>query len=93
MPQISNPQNLNSYYSSDTKAHRPERVVVSGPNSLPVQHLFNDRDADNRLRSINKDIYLNYKKEEKAETKNFIKFFTGAVAIILAILGVKKFFK
>lgn len=93
MPEISNYQNLNSYYSTDTKAHRPERVVVSGPNSLPVQHLFDDRDANNRLKSINEDIYSSYKKEEKAETKNFIKFFAGAVAITLAFLGIKKLFK
>jgi len=93
MPQISNPQNLNAYYSTDTKAHRPERVVVNGPESIPNMHLFNDKDANNRLKAINEDIYSNYKDEKKSETKNFIKLFGGSIAIVLGILGIKKLFK
>ena len=93
MTQVSNPQPLNAYYSTDTKAHRPERIVVSGPDSLPNMHLFNDKDANNRLKAINEDIYSNYKDEKKSETKNFIKLFGGSIAIVLAILGIKKLFK
>lgn len=93
MPEISNFQNLNAYYSTETKIPRPENVVVNAPNNLPTAHLFNDKDANKRLESINKDIYVSYKEEEKRETKNFIKFFAGFVIGILTLLGIKKLFK
>ena len=93
MPEISNSQNLNSYYSSETKTQRPDRLIVSGPQNIPVSHLFNDRDANNRLKAINDDIYMSYKEEERKEKKNFIKTFGAIVAVILAFLGIKHIFK
>ena len=64
MSEVNNIQNLNSHYSTNTKVEKPERVVVTGPNSLPTVHLFNDKDAKKRLKAINQDIYVDYKKEK-----------------------------
>ena len=56
--------NLNSHYSSNSKVNRPQRVIVTGPNDLPKVHLYNDRDATNRVKAINNDIVLDYKQEK-----------------------------
>ena len=57
-------QNLNAHYSNNAKVTRPKRPVAFAPEELPKPHLFNDTDANNRLKLINQDIYQDSKKEE-----------------------------
>lgn len=93
MSEISNKQNLNSYYTTKTKAQRPERPIATPPESLPKFHLYNDIDANNKIKAINQDIYSGIKKEEKRPVINFIKFLSLSVLAIVALFGFKKLFK
>lgn len=85
--------NLNSHYSSNLKAQRPERPIVSGPESISSYHLFNDIDANKRMSAINNDIYQSTEKEKSRYGKNFLKVFGAVVLAILAVIGIKRTFK
>lgn len=92
----SNTQNINSYYTSATKATRPERLVAKGPQVLPGQHLYNDEDAKKRISAYNTEIERQSKEYRKNPAKQFWKVFLGICAGILGIIGIKKlinFFK
>ena len=89
----SNLNNLNAHYSSQTKIELPKNVVVTGPESLPGQHVYNDIDAKKRMRAINDDIYQSSKTAKNKENKKFLKVFCGIVLAILAALGIKRLFK
>lgn len=93
MTDINNTTNLNSHYTSNPKVERPIRYAVSAPQSLPTPHLFNDIDANNRMKAINQDIYQDSKTEKNKKATNFIKIFGSVVLAILAILGIKSIFK
>lgn len=97
MPEITtNITNINPHYSSNTKATIPPKMVVAGPNALPGQHLYNDTDANNRMRQINNEITYNSKEVRKNPAKQFWKVFAGIVVTVLGIIGIKKlitFFK
>ena len=85
--------NLNAHYTSNPKVERPQRAIVSAPNNLPVMHLYNDRDANNRMKSINNDIYQGFKQEKQKDGTNFLKGFVAVILGILTFLGIKKVFK
>jgi len=85
--------NLNSHYTSNPKVERPQKTIVSPPNNLPVKHLYSDRDANNRMKFINNDIYQGFKQEKQKEDISFTKIFLGAMFAVLAFLGIKKVFK
>ena len=92
----SNVQNLNSHYTSATKATRPQKLVVSGPQDIPGQHLYNDIDAKKRISEYNAEIEKQSKEFRKNPEKRFWKVFLGICAGILGIIGIKKligFFK
>ena len=84
---------LDSYYTTKSKAQRPSNPIAKAPETLPTYHLFNDRDANNRMSAINQDIYVERKKEEKRPMINFIKALGVGVVAVLAFLGIKKLFK
>ena len=84
---------LDSYYTTNVKAQRPSRPVAKAPDALPGFHVYSDRDANNKLRAINQDIYIERKKEEAAPFKKFIKVAGLSILGILAIFGLKKLFK
>ena len=91
-----NSTNINSHYSSATRTTRPKGLVVAGPNAIPGQHLYNDIDAKNRIRQLNKEIEVQSKDFRKNPAKQFWKIFGCIVAGILGIIGIKKlisFFK
>ena len=93
MSEISSNNNLEAHYSTSAKVVRPTRPVASAPSALPNVHLFNDTDANNRIKAINQDIYQNSKKEENKAGIKFLKFFGVLIATILAVKGLKKLFK
>lgn len=88
---MSEVQNLNAHYSPNIKTSNSQRVVVSPPQTLPTAHLYNDRDANYRLQSINNDIYQ--ETQSKKSLSGYLKFLAGFLALILGISVVKKFFK
>ena len=69
--QIPNNNNsgLNSHYTKNVKVVLPTDTVVSGPESIPEVHLFNDFEANARLSAINKDIFESTQKVAKPEKK------------------------
>ncbi len=85
--------NLNSHYSTNSKVDRPNRPVAMAPTSLPKAHLFNDKDANKRMKAINQDIYVDSKKEERKSGITFLKIFGAFVLAILAIKAGQKIFK
>ena len=84
---------LNAHYTSNPKVERPQRAIVSAPNNLPVMNLYNDRDANNRMKSINNDIYQGFKQEKQKDGTNFLKGFVAVIFGVLTFLGIKKVFK
>jgi len=89
---ISHTQNLEAHYITTDKTKRPERMVAYPPENIPKTYLFDDKDANNRLKAINQDIYNDYKKEENRKKKNFIKFlsiFTISTLLILSLKNLK----
>lgn len=94
MPEtVNNSHNLNSYYSQNHKTGLNRKKVVVGPPQIYTKPLFNDKEANKRIRNINQDIYNSTQKEKKKNVKDFIKVFGTGVLMILAFLGIKKFFK
>lgn len=93
MSEVVNIQNTNSYYSNNPKAERKTHVVASAPENLPRHHLFNDTEANQKMSSINKDIYQASKKENKKDFRTFLKIFGGIVLTIFCIKNIRKFFK
>lgn len=84
---------INSYYSTENKAYKPTGAVVSGPNSIPSYHVFNDIDARNKFSKINNDIYQSVESEKSSSKKTFIKVFVCSVLAVLGFIGLKKIFK
>ena len=93
MSEVINNTALNSYYSSNPKAQRPDRPVATPPEKLPTVHVYSDREATKKLQAINNDIYVEAKKESPNSLKNFIKFVVPTALVTLAIVGLKRFFK
>ncbi len=83
----------NSYYTSNPKAERPPREVVQAPMNIPVQHVFNDRDAQAKMDKINQDIYVKGEKERRREKVSMLTFIGGFTALVLAFIGIKRIFK
>ena len=52
MAEVNNKQNLNAHYSTSVKVKRPERPIANPPKTLTKAHLFDDNDANNRLKII-----------------------------------------
>ena len=86
-------QNLSSHYSQNAKVYRPGKQVATPPSSLPKPHLFNDTDANNRMKIINNEINIGYKKEKNSFGKKFVKVFATAVLALVAFIGIKRLFK
>ena len=88
-----NIQNINSHYSSDYKTVKPKKVVAYGPQTLPQQHIYNDIDANKRLKALDEEIYKISKAEKNKSFKNFWKVFLSIVAGILGIIGIRELIK
>lgn len=85
--------NLNAHYTSSSKVERPNRIAASAPAALPSVKMFNNIDADKKMKAINNDIYHGSKREKNSSVKNFIKWFGAFVLLVLGICGVKKLFR
>ncbi len=75
MNEISQTQNINAHYSTETKIKRPDHVVVSGPDSIPSKYVFSDREANKRLEALNNDVYVAVQREPKPKKKKFLGLF------------------
>lgn len=93
MTTVNDSQNLNAHYAATNKVKRPDKVVVQAPEKIPTNRLFSDVSANKKMEAICNDIYVDTKKEERKEGKNFTKYFVGIVLAIIALMGLKKLFK
>ena len=49
MEDITQTQNLGAHYTNVPKVSIPKHVVVTGPENIPVQHVYTDREANAKL--------------------------------------------
>jgi len=75
MNQISQTQNLNAHYTTEAKVKPMERIVVTGPETIPVRHVYSDREANKKLEKLNNDIYIAVQNEPKPSRKKFLGLF------------------
>lgn len=65
MEGISQIQDIEAHYSTVSKVDKPKRVVVEGPNNIPVRHVYTDKEANARLAAINNDVYVSVQNTPK----------------------------
>ena len=90
MTQIPNNININQHYSSNPKVQKPKPVVVTGPQSLPSRHVFNDTEANRKIAEVNRELNQKSKREKAKNSRNFMIAFGGIVLTVLAALGLKR---
>ena len=92
MPEINfKSQNLDAHYSTTSKVTKPEtRVVVEGPPYVENKAVFSDKEANKKIRELDRDVYQQSKKEKNSEKRKFWSIFLGSIAAILCILGITK---
>ena len=97
MDQINNI--LDGHYSNETKVKRPKILVAEAPATLPKPTLFSEKEAKEKIRSIDNDIYEGTKKEKAKNDFNkslYFKIFGGVVLVSAGIAGIdkiRKFFR
>jgi len=93
MTQITNNQNLNAHYTTETKVKRPSKTVANAPSNLPNNKMpYYDREATKRMQNINESIYRDCQAEKKQKTSGAVKFVSATALTILGALGIKKLF-
>lgn len=76
MNEIPKAQNLEAHYSTSTKVAKPEHVVAEGPDSIPKYHIYTDNEANQKLKTLNNDVYEAVQKTpEKKKRKKFLGIF------------------
>lgn len=93
MSEVNNIQNLNAHYSKETKVKRSSPVADTVQYDLRAKRVFNDKEANQKMRAINEDIYTGMQQVKRSEKTSFAQWFAGAVAVILLCLGLKRFFR
>lgn len=84
-------QNLDAHYSTTSKVTKPEaKVIVEGPPYLQSKPVFSDKEANKRIRELDKDVYQQYKNEKKSESRKFWSVFLASIVAILGIVGITK---
>ncbi len=84
---------IEAHYSTNTKVKRSKLNAVEAPNKLPSRVLFSDRDAEQKMYSINTDIYQGAKKEKEKHDLNkklYLKIFGGTILLGASIAGISK---
>ncbi len=90
---------LEGHYSTQAKVRRPNRMAAEAPVVLPKHKLFSEKEAEQKINSINNDIYtgtVNEKKKHEFNRSLYFKIFGGvalATAGIAGINKIKSFFK
>lgn len=84
---------IEAHYTTETKVKRPINTVAEAPAALPKHHLFSDKDAQQKINSINTDIYEGTKKEKTKHEFNkslYFKIFGGVALFTAGIAGISK---
>jgi len=70
MEEIKQTNNLDAHYTTYSKVAKPQKVVVSGPDNIPKYHMYTDREANEKLKAIEYDVYESIQKTPKKKNKN-----------------------
>lgn len=84
---------LEGHYSTQTKVKNPAREVAEAPAVLPKNKLFSEKEAKQKINSINNDIYEGTVKERKKHEFNrslYFKIFGGVAIAGVGIAGINK---
>ena len=65
-------QNLNAYYTTNSHISKPQHVVVQGPENIPHNYVYTDKEANEKLSVINQDIYVSTQKASVNKRKKKI---------------------
>ena len=90
---------IEAHYTTENKTHRPRNVVVSAPTVLPKNQLFSDKNADQKMNTINQDIYQGTQKEKSKNGFNKSLYFKIFAGLALTVAGfacfrkIKNFFR
>lgn len=88
---LTNTHNTDSYYTNCAKVTRPKPTVAQGPNyMLQNKVVYSDREANEKMRSINNDIFETSQQIKKQESRKFWKSFIGLIIGLLGIVGLIK---
>ena len=82
---------LEGHYSNETKVKRPKITTAEPPQVLPKRTLFSEAEANQKLNSINTDIYEGAKKEKSKNEFNkslYFKIFGGVALATAGIAGI-----
>ncbi len=93
MSEIQNNNLLEGHYSTQTKVKRTKLTAAEAPIVLPKHNLFSEKEANQKINSINNDIYIGAKNEkEKHEFKRslYFKIFGGVTLAAAGIAGISK---
>ncbi len=99
MGDVQNNFNLDAHYTTDTKIKRPLNSIAEPPETLPKHNLFSDREATQKVKQINTDIYEGAKREKTKSDFNkslYFKIFGGITLLSAGIAGIykiKEFFR
>ena len=84
---------LEGHYSCETKIKRPAMTVADAPAALPKHALFSEKEAKQRMKALNADIYEATKKEKSKNEFNtslYFKIFGGVGIAAAGIAGISK---
>ena len=84
-------QNLDAHYSTTSKVTKPDaKMVVEGPPYVENKAVFSDKEANKKIRELDRDVYQQYQKEKKRESRKFWSVFLGSIATLLCVVGISK---
>ncbi len=84
---------LEGHYSCETKVKRPAMTVADAPVVLPKHALFSEKEAKQKIKALNTDIYEGTKKEKDKNEFNkslYFKIFGGVGVAAAGIAGIDK---
>ena len=89
---------IEAHYTTETKV-KPPKLIAEAPSVIPKHYLFSDKEAEQKIQSINTDIYEGAKKEKKKNEFDkllYLKIVGGVAlfaAVVAGIRGIGKFFR
>ena len=93
MSEISNNYNLEAHYVKNPKVQRTVHSVANASQTIPHTRMYNDKDANEKIKAINYDVYQDSQKEKKHVFSDFLKFMGAFFLLVLGIKGIKHLFK
>lgn len=84
-----NAYNIEAHTTNNMKLGRPNVTSSMAPPLIQTKHLYKPSDAENYMKQLNTDIYVDTQKEKSNNGFNFKRYFTifGIIALITAAVA------